>query len=348
MYRVFKKWCLSKNKPFAQRKLFCKILKEKKISIFKPRKDQCDTCTAFKEGNLAEEEYNKHINMKQEAYLVKEQATALCSPEVLVVTVDVQSVLLCPKLQVSVQYYKQKLQMHNYTIYCNNDGEVHLYVWHEGDGGVTANEFTTCLIDFLRQKATEGFKKMIIISDGCCYQNRNKTLSSALLNLSREKELDIEQLILEKGHTMMQVDSVHSTLEGLFKPPIYSPSHYVSLMAQARHSKPYIIHNVDYTFFKNYEDVCQFDSIRPGKKAGDPVVTDIRAALYKGGKFFYKLRQTEEWQLLPQRLHNNDKDLVDLYDEPRKIEKSKYDSLQSLKKYMHRDNHFFYDNLKFN
>lgn len=57
--------------------------------------------------------------------------------------------VLAPKLQVSVQYYKQKLQVHNYTLYYNNDKDVHLYVWHEGDGRVTAYEFTTCLMDFI-------------------------------------------------------------------------------------------------------------------------------------------------------------------------------------------------------
>lgn len=145
--------------------------------------------------------------------------------------------------------YTQKLQIHNFTLYCSNDKDVHLYVWHEGDGGVTANEFSTCIIEFLRLKLGEGYKKAVLISDGCCYQNRNKVLSSALLNFSVEKNIEIEQLILEKGHTMMQVDSVHSTLEHLFKPPIYSPNDDVSLMAQAWPTKSYKIHHLEYSFF---------------------------------------------------------------------------------------------------
>lgn len=107
----------------------------------------------------------------------------MCSSDVLVVIMDVQNILLSPKLH--VQYYKQKLQIHNYTLYVNNDKEVHLYVWHEGDGGVTANEFTTCLIDFLNTNINQNYTKIILISHGCGYQNINKVLSSALLRLTK-------------------------------------------------------------------------------------------------------------------------------------------------------------------
>lgn len=154
---------------------------------------------------------------------------------------------------------------------------MHLYVWHEDDSRVTANEFTTYLIDFLNTKINQNYKKIILIPDGCGYQNRNKVLSAALLRLTKENHsIQIEQIILEKGHTMMEVDSVHSTLERLFRPPIYSPNDFINKMAQARPSQPYIIHYLDYTFFKNFELICQLDSLTPGNKSGDPLVTDIK------------------------------------------------------------------------
>lgn len=36
------------------------------------------------------------------------------SEDVIVVSMDMQSVLLCPKLLVSEQYYKMKLALHNF------------------------------------------------------------------------------------------------------------------------------------------------------------------------------------------------------------------------------------------
>lgn len=80
-------------------------------------------------------------------------------------------------------------------------------------------------------------------------------------------------MILEKGHTMMEVDSV---LEHYFKPPIFAPTDYYTRMRLARPDHPYHLNIVNHTFFKNYDKACTFSSIRPGKKAGDPTVTDIR------------------------------------------------------------------------
>lgn len=88
---------------------------------------------------------------------------------------------------------------------------------------------------------------------------------------------------------------------------------------------------MDYTFFKDYEKVCSFDSIRPGKRAGDPTVNDIRPLQYKDGEIHYKLRHPDEWQKLPQRVRVNNNSLESLYSEPRKIDSTKFENLQSLK-----------------
>jgi len=44
---------------------------------------------------------------------------------------------------------------------------------------------------------------------------------------------EIQQIILVKEHTMMEIDSVHSTL-GLFKLPIYTPAHCIMNMGETR------------------------------------------------------------------------------------------------------------------
>lgn len=179
-------------------------------------------------------------------------------------------------------------------------------------------------------------------------KKKNKALASAFADISKRECLDIEQLILEKGHTMMEVDSVHSTLEKLFQAPLYSPNDYVNRILQARPTQPYKVNHIDYTFFLNYDGLpSNFTSIRPGKKAGDPTVTEIRALLYRQGEVWYKLMHSDDWKLLPQQ---RKQDLYQtpssLYEEPKKIDKSKFDQLQLLKPYMHRDYHTFYDNLR--
>ena len=256
--------------------------------------------------------------------------------------------LLSPRLRASAVYYKQKLQIHNFTIYRCNDAEVDLYVWHEGNGGMGANEFVTCIANYLEGLPTDK-KRVILISDGCGYQNRNKSLASMLSDMSQRRGIVIEQLILEKGHTMMEADSVHSVLEQMFRnQELYSPSDYIVLMRSARSELPYHVHSINFDFFKNYDSLpSNFSSIRPGKKAGDPVVTDIRAFLYKpSGEVLYKLRHPDDWTLLPCRRRVVNCTPPVLYTASIAISADKYKHLQELKVVIPPEYHEFYDQLK--
>ena len=75
-------------------------------------------------GNVTQNEYEEHILKKNEAKMTKDAAKDLCDDKIIAVTMDVQSVLLAPKLMASAVYYKRKLQVHNMTFYCLNNGNV--------------------------------------------------------------------------------------------------------------------------------------------------------------------------------------------------------------------------------
>lgn len=64
---------------------------------------------------------------------------------------DLLAVLLAPRLLASALYYKTKLCVHNFTLYDVVTRDVTCYVWHEGEGGVTANEFASCVVDYLNE-----------------------------------------------------------------------------------------------------------------------------------------------------------------------------------------------------
>ncbi|KAH9632642.1 hypothetical protein HF086_008469, partial [Spodoptera exigua] len=135
---------------------------------------------------------------------------------------------------------------------------------------------------------------------------------------------------------MMEVDSVHSTIEQYIKPPIFAPSDYITRIRQARPQKPYDVKSIHYDFFLNFEEMeSNLKSIRPGKKKGDPVVVDIRGLKYlSDGSVFYRLRHVDEWSVLPQRRNNQRNGLVSpnrLYRSPLKITESKFKHLQELK-----------------
>lgn len=349
MYNVYNEWCNTSNHILAGRMYFDRVIKENNIAIHAPRKDQCDICSSFRIKNITAAEYNIHIEAKTAARNAKAAAKESANEETLVLTMDLQSVLLCPKTLDSALYYKQKLQVHNFTIFELNDKHVFLYVWHEANGGVTANEFTSCIVDYISKKS-DNYKKIILISDGCNYQNRNKTLGSALSDLSKKMQITIEQLFLVKGHTMMEADNVHSVLEHIFKPPIFAPSDYIARMRLARPAKPYNIIVADFSFFLNYEDEpSNFTSIRPGKKTGDATVTDIRQLQYtETGDVNYQLDFSGIWQPLPQRRNiSKNVEPKKLYTEQLSISESKYRHLQELKVLIDKDHHPFYDSLTF-
>jgi len=235
--------------------------------------------------------------MKQEARLEKEN-DKLSMDEVF--TMDLQSVLLCPKSNVSSLYYTTKLIVHNFTLYDLKRKIGYCFLWNETEGGLTANEFSSIIVYFLQKYvidiAQEQKVKIILFSDGCTYQNRNATLSNALLNLNLLSRVSIIQKYLQRGHTQMEVDSMHSTIERKIRNrKINVPADYVSLCKTACTTKPYVVEYLTYNFFKSFSKILFCKSIRPGNKKGDPVVTDIKALRYEPNKTIsYKLRFTEQ------------------------------------------------------
>ena len=72
---------------------------------------------------------------------------------------------------------------------------------------------------------------VILYKDGCCYQNRNVTLSNALIHFAVSRRKIIFQKFLEQGHTWMEVQSVHSATEGKLRGhQIFWPAEYTDVI----------------------------------------------------------------------------------------------------------------------
>ncbi|KAL4084850.1 hypothetical protein QTP88_027732 [Uroleucon formosanum] len=253
-------------------------IEKQNIGLFQPKKNACDICTAFDIGNLSQEKKEKHDSMKKEARMEKEK-DKMSENEIF--TMDLQFVLLCPKSNVSSLYYKTKLIVHNFTIYDLKRKNEFCFLWNEIEGGLSSNEFSSIMIYFLQKYVINSnignMNSIILYSDGCTYQNRNTTLSNALLNLSINSNVTIIQKFLQCGHTQMEVDSMHSTIG-----------------RKVRNRK------INSFFSLNF---CK--SIQPGNKKGDPVVTNLKAIKYEPDRQIkYKLKFTEEdWSTLKLKIH---------------------------------------------
>lgn len=258
-------------------------------------------------------------------------------------------IITIPSLSAGAQYFKLKLCVHQFTIYNEKDGSVSCYVWHEAEGGMDANIFTSCLLDYL-ESIEDKDKPIVIFSDGCAAQNRNVTLANALLDYAIRYNIKIYQKYLVVGHTQMECDSVHSTIERRKKnKELYVPADFIQIIKDARAKQPYQVKYVDHKFFKDFSSLGYYKSIRPGNKSGDPCVINIRALQYSQSGINYKLHFDNDWKLLPQRLNRrlpSSHDLRKLYRGSLTITKRKYNDLQSLKAVIPQDYHSFYDLLR--
>nr|CAI5859767.1 unnamed protein product [Callosobruchus analis] len=146
----------------------------------------------------------------------------------------------------------------------------------------------------------------------------------------------------------MEVDTMHSCIEKKIRNrKINIPADYVHACKIARtHPKPYDVKYLTHEFFKKFDDLNYYKSIRPRTAT----VTRIRALKYDStGKILFNLRHTDPWEFFNQRIKPSEPrrtdSLQNLYLERRKIKKDKYEHLQILKSSLSSDFHDFYDNL---
>ena len=155
------------------------------IEFHKPKKDLCDECTAFRylpedQKLLRQAEYNIHIKNKLRAkeLMDLDKEEALTNKSICAASFDVEKTLTTPRSNVSMMYYKRKLNVYNFTIYNLVTHEGICYLWNETIGGKGANEIASCLWRFIKLNVDNGVKEFRFYSDNCGAQNRNKSLFS--------------------------------------------------------------------------------------------------------------------------------------------------------------------------
>lgn len=350
IYKIYTEKCNEEEKAPLSIFTFNQIFDELNLSLFKPRKDQCDICCQYKVNQLSEEDYQKHLHKKDTARdeKTRDKERAI-KGEVHVFTMDVQAVKLCPILKAGGLYFKRRLQVHNFTLYNLATHQSKNYMWNETEGDLQSSSFVTCIISHLQKFLTDS-KPIILFSDGCGYQNRNNVLANALSLFSVKNGIEIEQKFLEKGHTQMECDSTHALIERRLEGRLINlPSEFISVIQEARKKPfPLEVEYVSHEFFKKYDDkrIMRYDSIRPGKVKNDPTVSDLRALKYlPDGTILYKTDYKEEYKVLPQRSKPVSTDVIleQLHKNRIPIDFQKWKHLQELKPVLSPDTHTFYD-----
>ena len=108
-------------------------------------------CSSHACGHISDERHAAHIKRKTEAQNEKLHEKRLATDNSVVITLNLQVVLLAPRLFANVSYFKTKLACHDVTLYSLGTKTAPCYLWHGGQGDVTttSNNFASCILDYL-------------------------------------------------------------------------------------------------------------------------------------------------------------------------------------------------------
>lgn len=180
--------------------------------------------------------------MLSKAIKASDKAAAALDSPTKVYTFDMQAVLTTPCSAVSPMctYYSRKFATYNCTFYDMVTKEGYCFVWNETDGQRGSDEVGTALLTKISELPSS-VKNVILFCDCCGGQNRNRFIASLLVYVNRNFHFDsIEIKFLESGHTQMEVDSMHSAIEGAKRNiPVYSPEEWPTIIATACRNNPY-------------------------------------------------------------------------------------------------------------
>ncbi|KAK3913144.1 putative 2-phosphosulfolactate phosphatase [Frankliniella fusca] len=248
--------------------------KEFKLKNFKPKKDQCPRCLSSKnktpqeKTEEAKKKFEKHLSDKKAAEAKKTadieelKSSEELQQKVCVLTCDLEKVLLCPKGENSDFYYKSKLSVYNFTIFVSGEQKGQCYVWDQTEARKGSAEITSMLWSFIQMKVAAGIEEFRIYSDNCSAQNKNQFLFSMYVMASIRFNIKITHCYLEVGHTHVEVDSVHATIENSVKnTDIFVPSQWYTAMRLAKKKPPpYVVKEMTQNEIFDFRPLASYQS----------------------------------------------------------------------------------------
>lgn len=237
-------------------------------------------------------------------------------------------------------------------------------MWHEGVGGRGSSEIASCLMKFINT-LPETVNHLIMYSDTCGGQNRNQHLSAMFMHLVSARKLIIDQIFMESGHSQMECDSAHSSIEScVARVNVYAPTDYYRLASVSRRTKPFQVVVMDSDDFVNCQELSKSIIRNRNKDVNGETVQWLQVKHFQYSHqhpfmLLYKYHYSEEFKQLNVRLSlglRSKKEvlsqaLTKLYNEPNTlpaISVAKYNDLMYLctSLAIPRDYHAFYSALR--
>ncbi|XP_046471097.1 uncharacterized protein [Neodiprion pinetum] len=248
MFHAFQEYYFDKTGKQLSLKYptYHRYFRENSDYSFRQRKtDVCDFCTECKiklsanSSDPCKESFRLHEVKVAEYKVLRQQCTKNINDDTLTVEFDYAQNLPLPKLNVSAQFYKRLLWLYVFNTHCFNDGDSKFFCFLECDGGKNGNSVCSFLNDFLVKKLTENpeLKKVVLLSDSCGGQNKNKTLVRYCAWLSVKMGVEINHIFPVRGHSYCQCDRNFGVYGTVLKKveTVENPIEYLEIMRTVRH-----------------------------------------------------------------------------------------------------------------
>ena len=153
-------------------------------------------------------------------------------------TFDFQQNLPLPTLTHSDVFYCRQLWVYNFGIHDCIADEGIMHLWDETTAKRGSSEVASCLQRCLSQRST-GAKSLVLFSDGCAGQNKNRVIATFLLKLIHDGQFEqIDHFFLVRGHTFLPNDRDFSVIEKRKKvEKAYIPADWVKVVSTAKTTK---------------------------------------------------------------------------------------------------------------
>lgn len=354
-------------------KTFRFIFRDLKLSIKTKACDTCKTCDALKIAvNTAQPESRDIAKAEQEAHwakwrsAVKEKKSdmekSLDDRSLKVVAYDLEQVLPTPFLTTSVAFYLRQLSTFNLTIFDMETKKSVNNIWSEAMSSRGSNEINSCLYKYAL-KLPKGIKHLVKYSDRCPGQNLNiNSIIADMLIVEKSKSLEtIDSKFLISGHTHMECDSAHATIEKFkkrYSKSIEVPDDWATMIEKA--SPKFEVQKLTSLDFYDFSENLKHKLVyRKTNTQNEPWKFEeiywIRIKKEKPGSFFYKssFEDTENFKEV-NLLRKNTKQKVAALTAHLKYQRDNENPIKSEKKrdllnllpYIRPENHQFYENLK--
>uniref|UniRef100_A0A6P7G8N4 Uncharacterized protein LOC114339032 n=1 Tax=Diabrotica virgifera virgifera TaxID=50390 RepID=A0A6P7G8N4_DIAVI len=355
---------------FINRKMYENIFHSLNITIKKPKKDTCGKCDKLKmkitmcknedEIKLLKEELNEHHLQADQEYKNKEDDKFLTkdNAKMKTITFDLQKCLPTPDLHSGESFYKRQLWTFNLTVHDCDNSQAHCYLWHESLAKRGGNEISSCLYQYLTKDLDPKVEHVIMYSDCCPGQNKNRFITAACLTaLQCSANLKIiEHKFLIPGHTHMECDTDHSLIEKKkkkFSSQIEHPHDWAQLIRQVGRKRQFLVTEMQRSAFLNFGGL--FNSVLVNRKT-DTQNNKINWRQFrwlryeKSNQFQYKLSFDKEEPFKTVDLEKRGKAAINLlpkeaYNKPVPITIEKKKHLMDLLPYISESLWDFYKNL---